>query len=253
MGISNADQSLLASFALSVHTSHTSYSFTKFPCSGVVLQAAAGAVLVFYSSHGFTLFQEGRRLALALFLLFAGLWALVDFMNLLISSTNSGLCQAGLVFSTAFDQLARLGMEQYLVWSIGQGGKLTTGRWVLQGILALRFIAGALFVGFTRPQFAPVCVARTELMPTAIVVLVLDLIIVGFLVIRVFSLGMVDELREARQTTRQVQSKALVLSVVGFSIWSAVGSKKDEDLTTLTFFPDKCSYGTGLIEYITNT
>ena len=58
-----------------------------------------------------------------LFLLFAALWAQLDFLNLLLPVTSTIACQATLIFSTLFDQLARVGMEQFLLWSVGHGTK----------------------------------------------------------------------------------------------------------------------------------
>jgi hypothetical protein len=153
-----------------------------------------------------------------LFILFSALWAQIDFLDLLIPTTNNGTCQVGLIFSTAFDQLARVAIEQFLLWSIGHGTKMTAVRAILQGILALRLIAGGILVGFTRPEFAPSCIAKTSVLPTAIVVLVLDIIIVGFLLVQASSLGMFGDRRESHRA----QSKALLFIIAGFAVWTAV-------------------------------
>ena len=158
-----------------------------------------------------------------LFLLFGALWAQIDFVNLLLPVTATTACQVTLVFSTMFDQLARVVMEQFLLWSVGHGTKLTAERLVLQVVLLFRLIAGGLLVGFTRPDFAPACVARTSVLPVAIVVLVLDVIIIGVLVIRALSLGMFGDLREKDSSPRQEQSKALIISIAGFTVWTGVG------------------------------
>jgi hypothetical protein len=158
-----------------------------------------------------------------LFLLFAALWAQLDFLNLLLPTTSSTACQATLVFSTLFDQLARVGIEQFLLWSVGHGTKVTTERLILQVILLLRMVAGGLLVGFTRPDFAPVCVARTKVLPIAIVVLVLEAVIIGVLLVRANLLGMFGELSGKSSSTRQEQSKALIFSIVGLGFWTAVG------------------------------
>ncbi|KAF4637775.1 hypothetical protein G7Y89_g294 [Cudoniella acicularis] len=111
-------------------------------------------------------------------------------------------CQALLVFTTGFDQMARVVMEQFFLWSLNQGTKVTAQQLVLQGILVIRMIVGGLLVGFTRPDFAPVCVARTSVLPISIVVLALDVIIIGVSIIRV---------------TRRESSKPLMLSILGFA------------------------------------
>lgn len=113
-------------------------------------------------------------------------------------------------------------MEQFLLWSVGHGTKLTAERLILQAILLLRMIGGGLLVGFTRPQFAPVCVARTSILPISIVVLSLDAVIIGALMIRAVSLGMFKEMGAKNAGTRQEQSKALVCTIVGFGVWTGV-------------------------------
>ena len=183
-----------------------------------------------------------------LFLFFAALWAQIDFLNLMIPSTTPTLCQASLVFSTMFDQLARVGMEQFLLWSVGQGTKVTAERLILQMILGVRLVAGGLLVGFTRPDFAPVCVARTSLMPMSILVITLDFIIIGVLFIRALALGMFRDMREERSSTLQEQSKALILNIVGFTVWTGVSPRRLDahDIRLLTFvFSDKCTNDLG--------
>jgi hypothetical protein len=159
-----------------------------------------------------------------LFLLFAALWAQIDFINLMLPNTSPTACQALLVFSTMFDQLARVGIEQFLLWSVRhQGTKVTAGGWILQGILVVRLVAGGVLVSFTRPQFAPACVARTSVLPASIVVLALDVIIIGVLIIRAVSLGVFGGQRGNESDSIQDQSRALALSIGGFTVWTAVG------------------------------
>jgi hypothetical protein len=159
-----------------------------------------------------------------LFLLFAALWAQIDFLNLLLPVTSTTACQATLVFSTMFDQLARVAMEQFLLWSVGHGTKLTAERLVMQVILLFRLVAGGLLVGFTRPDFAPTCVASTSILPLAIIVLVLDVIIIGVLIIRALSLGIFGDVRKKNASPRQEQSRAFIISIAGFTVWTAVKS-----------------------------
>ncbi|KAK0128816.1 hypothetical protein ONS95_000766 [Cadophora gregata] len=204
MAISDAVQTLSAAFAF-----------------GILLQAATGALFIYYRGHGSTIFQDGRRLVLILFLLFAALWAQIQFLNLLLADTMATACQATLIISTMFDQLARVGIEQFLMWSIGHGTKLTAERLILQGILLLRVVGGGVLVGFTRPQFKPVCVAQTMISPLAVVVLAVDAIIIGVLMVRAMSLGMSKEMREKSSSTRQEQSKALIFTIIGLAIWTA--------------------------------
>ena len=157
-----------------------------------------------------------------LFLLFAALWAQVDFLNLLITKTKPSLCQVTLIFSTAFDQLARFSLEQFLMWSMVQRTKADAGQMILQAIVGLRLVAGAILVGFTRPDFAPVCIARTVLEPSAIVVIAFDFLIIGVLIVRSGSMGVLKDIRDSRSST-QDQSRGLILIIAGFTVWTAVG------------------------------
>ena len=157
-----------------------------------------------------------------LFLMFAALWALIDFVNLLLPTTSTSPCQGTLIFSTVLDQLARVAMEQFLLWSVGKGTKLTAERLVLQIVLLLRLVAGGILAGITRPQFAPLCLARTSILPVGIVVLGLDAFIIALLFIRALSLGMFADIRGGSASPKQEQSKALILSIVGLTVWTGV-------------------------------
>ncbi|CAD6448216.1 e6dfdb4e-c340-4126-b299-fb6952bf947f [Sclerotinia trifoliorum] len=193
-----------------VQTLSAAFSF------GILLQAATGAFLIYFRGHGSNVFKDGRRLVLLLFLLFSVLWAQIDFLELLMPTTGTGTCQAGLIFTTSFDQSARVALEQFLLWSIGHGTKITAIRAILQGLLGTRLIVGGILAGVTRPQFAPTCVATTSILPVAIVVLVMDLIIVGALLVQAGSLGMFRDSREERK----LQNRALLLVIAGFAIWT---------------------------------
>ncbi|KAF7906292.1 hypothetical protein EAF00_000571 [Botryotinia globosa] len=183
---------------------------------GILLQAATGALLIYARGHGSNIFKDSRRLVLVLFLLFSVLWAQIGFLELLMPTTGTGVCRVGLLFTTGFDQLARVAIEQFLLWSIGHGTKVTVIRAILQGLLAVRLVVGGVLVGITRPQFSPTCVAETSIIPVAIIVLVMDLIIVGALLVQAGSLGMVGDRRE----DRKVQSRALLLVIAGFAVWT---------------------------------
>jgi hypothetical protein len=219
MAISAAVQTLSAAFLLSVVPSLVLSHLLIF-YSGILLQAAIGALLIYFKGHGLTIFKDGRRLVLVLFLLFAALWAQIDFLNMLILKPS--ICQATLIFSTASDQLARVSLEQFLLWSMAQRTKLSPGQMILQVIVGLRLIAGGILVGFTRPDFAPVCIARTSLEPVAIVIIAFDFLIIGVLLVRSASLGMLRDMRDSRSRT-QDHSRGLILTIVGFTVWTAVG------------------------------
>lgn len=153
-------------------------------------------------------------------------------------TTGTGVCQVGLIFTTGFDQLARVAIEQFLLWSIGHGTKITVIRAILQGLLVVRLIVGGVLVGITRPQFSPTCVAETSIIPVAIVVLVMDLIIVGALLVQAGSLGMFRDRRE----DRKVQSRALLLVIAGFAVWTVVCAQNVFPPPLLTGSLDQCTH-----------
>lgn len=103
---------------------------------------------------------------------------------------------------------------------MGNGTKVTVERLVLQAILGIRLVVGGLLVGFTRPDFAPTCVARTSVLPISIVAIALDFIIISVLVIRALSSGMFKDMREAN--TQIERSRALLMSIGGFALWTGV-------------------------------
>jgi hypothetical protein len=222
MAISAEVQTLTAAFSLSV-TAFYAGSHVLTDDSGIVLQAATGALLVYFRGHGPTILKDGRRLVLVLFLLCAAFWAQVDFLNLMI--LNSSACQATTALSTAFDQLARFSLEQFLFWSLLQRAKLDAGQMILQAILAIRLIAGCTLIGFTRADLSPVCGARNSLKPVAIIVMALDFVIIGFVLVRSATSGMLRDMRDPVSNTRD-QSRGLILTVVGLAVWSGVGPRK---------------------------
>lgn len=92
----------------------------------------------------------------------------------------------------------------------------------MQGVLFIRLVAAGVVVGFSRPSFEPTCVARTSLLPASISVLAVDLILIGFLIIRAASLGMFSDLRGKESSLKKEQSKAFILTTTGFVLWTAV-------------------------------
>jgi len=139
--------------------------------------------------------------------------------------TSSTGCQVALVFSTAADQLARVALVQFLLWSVGNSSKVTTERLILQGILVIRLVAGGILVGLTRPELTPVCVARTSLLPVGIVVSALDFVFMATLIIRGFgksSVGGQSTLVSSQQEVNE-RRKALAITGAGFLLWTGVG------------------------------
>jgi hypothetical protein len=186
-------------------------------CSGFVVNAAAAALFLYTKSHGSAIFRDSQRLVLILFLLSAALWAQTDFVAILLNVTRSSMsCQIGIIFATVFDQLARFSIEQYLVWAMNHGRKPTVWQMVPQFVVLARFVAGAVFAGFTRPQTDSFCVATSSTFPVAVVVIVLDVVTLLLLTARAFSSA-----KEVKQDelVRRVSHKLVLL---GFAIWTAV-------------------------------
>jgi len=125
-------------------------------------------------------------------------------------------CQVGIIFATVFDQLARFSIEQYLVWAMNHGTKPTVWQMVPQFVVLGRFIAGAVFAGFSRPQTDTFCVATSSMFPVAVVVIVLDVVTLLLLTARAFS--SVNEVKES-ELAKRVSYKLVLL---GFAIWTAV-------------------------------
>jgi hypothetical protein len=157
-----------------------------------------------------------------LFLASAALWAQIDFINFVVPSTSPNACQVTIIASTFFDQAARITIGGFLLWSIGHAKKTPVENSGLCALMGIRTVMGVIFVAYARPQFAPVCVARSDLLAASITVMVLDVIIIGVLVIRAFTLGLLEIIREVRSSTKQEQCKALLYCTAGLFLWILV-------------------------------
>jgi hypothetical protein len=185
---------------------------------GLLLQAATSALLIYVRGHTKAIlkFQDRPRLVLVVFLLAAAQWAQVDFINLIIPTNPTFICQITVTISTLFDQLARVAIGAFLLWAIGDGTRSMAERYGLGVLVGLRTIFGGIFVGFTRTQFEPVCVARSTLLPVSITVLGLDALILIILVIQLI------QIRNPRSGVSNEKTRALTLVVLGFFIWTVV-------------------------------
>lgn len=186
-----------------------------------MVNAASASLFLYVKGQGSAIFRDGLRLVLITFLASAAVWAQVDFVTTLVSIGATSGCQVALIFGTVFDQLARVFMEQYLVWAVGSGGAVSATEHLFSQILvAIRFVLGLAFVGFSKPTFNPICVAQSSLLPIAITVITLDAVILGALVIRAFSSGLVQDVTESRPGFRR--SKAILLTIGGLAVWMGV-------------------------------
>ncbi|KAH8904441.1 hypothetical protein BR93DRAFT_970966 [Coniochaeta sp. PMI_546] len=215
MAVQGASQALIAAFTF-----------------GIVVNAASAALFLFTRGHGSSIFRDGLRLVLITFLLTSALWAQIDFITTVIDTTSGTMsCQVGLIFSTLFDQLGRFAMEQYLLWAMVTPGKTSAGGMISQIFIAARFIAGGVFVGFTRPQVDTFCVATSSVMPVAITVIALDGLVITSLAARAFMTGLVADAQEGKASSSR--SKAILFVMVGFVIWTATSVTMMLGMTTL--------------------
>ncbi|KAH0423152.1 hypothetical protein CcaCcLH18_12384 [Colletotrichum camelliae] len=186
---------------------------------GIVLNAASAAVFLFAKGHGSKIFRDGLRLVLITFLASAALWAQIDFAALTIDPTAISGCQVAVIFTTIFDQLARFAIEQYLLWAINSNAKAPAGAIIPQAVIGTRFVLGAVFVGFQKPQIATVCVSKTDVLPIGVVIMVTDFLIIGMLAFRASSLGLIAE---AKSGQAGAQGKKAVLWIMGgHAAWTA--------------------------------
>ncbi|KAF3011353.1 hypothetical protein E8E14_007624 [Neopestalotiopsis sp. 37M] len=144
---------------------------------GILVNTSSAGLFLYIKGHGSTIFRDGLRLALILFLASSALWAQVEFLSTLIDSNASSTCQAAVVISSLFDQLARVSIEQFLIWAIAKDGRKSAAGLATQVLLLARFVVGMVFVGVTKPQFNSTCVPLSSIEPVAITTIALDAVI----------------------------------------------------------------------------
>ncbi|POS80067.1 hypothetical protein DHEL01_v201550 [Diaporthe helianthi] len=186
---------------------------------GIVVNAASAALFLNVRGHGSSIFRDGKRLVLAIFLFSAATWAQVGFITTLIDPAAENSCQIAIVFTTFFDQLARYAIEQHSLWVINDGTPASTGQIIPQVFLGLRFVIGAVFVGLSRPQFNPVCVPGSSVLALAIALVVVDAVIVTILAGRAISVGLIKKMQDGGSDS--ARSKAVVATLIGLTIWMA--------------------------------
>jgi hypothetical protein len=188
--------------------------------SGIVVNAASAGLFLHVRGHGSRIFRDGLRLVLTLFLAGAALWAQIDFIATIIDANAAPACQVAVGFSTAFDQLARFSLEQFLLWGVNSGAKMSAEMLVPQALLLVRFVLGAVFVGLSRPQFTPVCTTTSSMLPVAIAVIAVDAVVIFVLAFRFLQVGLVRDIREGRPG--MVRGKALLCVLIGLAVWTGV-------------------------------
>lgn len=183
--------------------------------------AASGAIYPLTRGNGTPFFRDGPRLVLVSFLATSSIWGLLGFIATLVNTNAASGCQVVVAFAASFDQVARVSVEQFLLWTvIGGNQKLVGTTLILQGVLIIRFVLGAVFVGLQRPQFNPVCVATNLLMPMGIAIVVVDSLLFLVFSTRGVLAGMAQDIQKAGPNS--VRSRALLAVTAGFGIWTAV-------------------------------
>ncbi|KAL2129268.1 hypothetical protein VTI74DRAFT_7991 [Chaetomium olivicolor] len=229
MAVEDATQALVAAFFF-----------------GIVLNAASAAFVLYLRGCGLgAVFRDSQRLVLILFLLSAALWALIDFISILLDTTPSSTpCQIGTIFSTIFDQFARFSVEQFLLWALNNndGAKVPVAQLIPQVLVLARFLAGAVFIGFTRPQIDTFCVATTSARPVGILVTALDGVIILLLIARAYSAGGVAKENREAKAAEADRAKALMSVLLGLMFWTGTSVPlllgfRSWDLATRTALP----------------
>ncbi|OTA56309.1 hypothetical protein K449DRAFT_468502 [Hypoxylon sp. EC38] len=181
---------------------------------GILFNAASAALVLYVIGHGSAIFRDGLRLVLILFLASSAVWALVEFLSTVIEPTAPTTCQVAAIFSSIFDQLGRVFIEQYLVWAT-RGEKKKVVSMVAQVFVLGRFGVGMAFIGLTGSEFNPTCVPVSKVLPVAVIVIALDFLIFAMVIIQIFSIGSTNDIA----VTRQAPKRSVTLVAIGLAIW----------------------------------
>ncbi|KAI1476229.1 hypothetical protein F4774DRAFT_413138 [Daldinia eschscholtzii] len=206
---------------------------------GILFNAASAGLVLYAVGHGSAIFRDGLRLVLILFLTSSAAWALVEFLATIIEPTAASACQVAVVFSSIFDQMARVFVEQYLVWAV-RAGKKSIPNMVAQVLILARFGIGMAFIGLTRSDFNPTCVPISSVPPVAIIVIVLDAIILALVAVQVLSSASLNGVSSDQRAP--VGKKSVTSVTVGFAIWIGTSvvlllGAKTTDLVLRTTLP----------------
>ncbi|KAI1656314.1 hypothetical protein F4813DRAFT_131244 [Daldinia decipiens] len=183
---------------------------------GILFNAASAGLVLYAVGHGSAIFRDGLRLVLILFLTSSAAWALVEFLATIIEPTAASMCQVAVVFSSIFDQMARVFVEQYLVWA-ARTEKKSIPNIVSQFLILVRFGVGMAFIGLTQSDFNPTCVPISSVPPIAITTIVLDAIILALIPVQVLSSASTSGVSSNRQAP--LGKRSVILVTVGLAIW----------------------------------
>ncbi|KAM0331706.1 hypothetical protein ACHAQA_003385 [Verticillium albo-atrum] len=185
---------------------------------GIVFNSASAALFLCIQGQGTKVFRDGLRLVLITFLASSALWAQIDFIATLIDPASPLGCQVAVVFASSFDQIARLALEQYLLWAINSGVKPSPDTFIPQALLFIRLLVGGIFVAFQRPQLLPVCQPSNNMVAIGIAVAATDAVIIAIFILRAFMTGLVQDFQEKRPGFQR--AKAVLLLIAGLALWT---------------------------------
>lgn len=190
---------------------------------GILFQSGLTALQLYTKGHGFgkKLIKDHRRLVLVIFLIGVAIWSQVLFAGLIVPASIPIICQVTTSITSTFDQVSRVALEGFLLWSVAHVSKSAREKRVLGTIIGVRGIVGAVFVGFVRTQFDPTCLAVSTLLPVSVVLIAMDVIIVGIIIVRIFTLELFKQSRDKSLGPRQEQCKGLIFITLGFLVWLA--------------------------------
>lgn len=131
-------------------------------------------------------------------------------------------CQAAISTGSLFDQLARVSLEQALLWGLSSGSQKGSAPILPQLFLMIRFVLGGVFVGVLRPSFNPSCLPMSTVTPLGISVLCVDGLITSYVLFQ-GQKGRKRALKSvAEGAPKDSKHLGIMLCAIGFGIWTAV-------------------------------
>lgn len=184
---------------------------------GILLQHALWTSLGFGRGYGKSLREHRERLLLVVLLNLANLWATLVTLDFAMPTIQA--CRVTVIFSSIVDQGARVVAVAFLLGMATKGFKSRLGAYGLLGVLGVRISLALAHTGLTRPQHAPLCLARNGSLGLSLTLILYDLaVIVG---LAVFSLrrGIWQQAWELPSTILNEQKKATVFFHIGYTVW----------------------------------
>ena len=181
-----------------------------------------------------SLLQDRRRLVVVLFLLIASIWAKITFLSFAMPSPPA--CQATTAISIVFDQAARTVAAAILMDVAAGKPRSQSSLYTIRAVLAARFILGIVAAAFVRPQFDPICVARTASTAAAALTVGFDAAILTLVVFQAVTEGAWKDAWDPPTTTKKEQVKAKSFFIGGYILWFATSIPMSFGLRNVSLF-----------------